>query len=302
MSTPPPVPPDMPEIPPVPRASPVPPPVPVQSDPPLPPASHAYPSGPAPLLYAPVVPPQSTPGSGTRGLLYGCLGLLAVAGIIAVIGGMWAFKKVKGIAENPEQFIAEMAVKGNPDLELVSVDKAAQEVVIKDKKSGESTTFSFDDVKNGKLTMKKSDGSSAEVGADGIRVKEKDGSETVIGGGVAVPLPEWVPAYPGKHQVMVSSHKIKGMNQSGQYAFSTGDAVATVTESYTNTLEGAKFEVVRESTALDRDQRVTLEATAALDGGGSERISVRIMKQGRETMVHLDYSHQEPDAGEAVGK
>lgn len=302
MSTPPPVPPEMPEIPPVPGAVSGPPPVPpapAQSYPPVPPL---YPSGPPPVSYPPVVSPQSTPGGGTRGLLYGCLALLAVVGIIAVIGGVWVFKKAKGIAENPEQFIAEMAVKANPDLELIKVDNVAREVVIKDKKSGESTTFSFDEVKNGKLTMKKSDGSSAEVGAEGIRVKDKDGSEAVIGGGAAVPLPEWVPPYPGSHQVMVSSHKIKGINQSGQYAFSTGDSMDTVASSYSKTLEAAEFAVVQESTGLDRDKLITLEATATLDGGGSERISVRVTGQGRKTMVHLDYSHQEPGAGESLEK
>ena len=302
MSTPPPVPPGMPEIPPVPGVASVPPPVPpapAQSFPPVPPT---YPSGPPPVFYPPVVSPQSTSGSSTRGLLYGCLGLLAGAGILIAIGSVWAFKKAKVIVENPEQFIAEMAVKGNPDLELVSVDRTAQEVVIRDRNSGESTTFSFEEVRNGKLTLKKSDGSSAEFGPDGIRVQDKDGLRAVLGAGDAVPLPEWVPAYPGEHRVLKSSHQLKGANGRGQYSFTTPDRVNDSAAGLVKVLEAAGFEVTRESAAADGSRVVLLEATATPEGGGRERISVRMMAQGKETMVHLDCSHEESASEESVEK
>lgn len=108
MSNPPPIPPDNPGPPPIPgAASAAPPPIPAPGFSPVPPP---YPSESPSLVYPPVVPPQSTPGRGTRGLLYGCLGLLVVAGILVAIGSVWAFKKAKGIGGNPEQFIAEMAV------------------------------------------------------------------------------------------------------------------------------------------------------------------------------------------------
>ena len=71
---------------------------------------------------------------------------------------------------------------------------------------------------------------------------------------------------------------------------------------YTTVLEAAQFKVARNTAAVDRDKLVTLEATAALEGGGSERISVRVTGQGATTMVHLDYSHEEPGAGEALEK
>ena len=304
MSTPPPVPPEMPETP---RDSegislqpPAPPPIPDEVVTPSPPLLPPHLSGPPAAPYHHVTPPPKSPGSSTRGLLYGCLGLLAAGGIIAVIGGMWAFKKAKGFVENPEQFIAEMAVKANPDLELVSVDKTARQVIIKDKTSGESTTFTFDEVKDGKIGLKKSDGSRAEVGPDGIRVKAKDGTESVIGGGSNVPLPAWVPAYVGEHKMIMSSQKTKGNNQSGKFAFLTPDPLKTAAGSYQQALETGGFKVIPATTAAGGTGVVTLEATAMLEGGGTEQINVQIFAEGTETMVQLEYSHQEASPDEPI--
>ena len=296
MSTPPPVPPDMPEPPPIRGAiPPVPPPIPAQPYPPIPLVKP--PAGPPPVSLP--VPPAR--GTGTRGLLYGCLGLLAVAGILIAFGSMWVFKKAKGIAQNPEQFIAEMAVKANPDLELVSVDKAAQEVVIKNKQSGESTTFSFEEVKQGMITVKTSKGSSAEIGTGGIRLEDKDGRQAEWGSGAAVPLSAWVPAYPGGHRVLMSSHRLKGRDEVGQYSFTTPDSIDAATANYLKVLEAAAFEVTQESTSTNGSKVLSLEATAALDGGGSQRIVIRLMGQGKATTtVNLDYSHGAATGDEPV--
>jgi hypothetical protein len=276
----------MPEIPPVPGVPSGPPPVPPQSNPPVPPV---YPSGPPPVSYPPVVPPQTAPGSGTRSLLYGCLGLLAVAGIVVVIGSIWAFKKVKAIAADPEQFIAEMAVKANPDLELVKVDKVAREIVIKDKKSGESTTFSFDEVKDGKLTMKHSDGSSAEVGAGGVKSWDKDGNETVIGAGTVMPLPDWVPAWQGAHQVMLSSRKTAGGQVTGTFTFSVSADVDEAAVTYQKQLEAAGFAVETETVAAPAGKVVNL--TAQGGAAGAERLlKVNCLSQDTTgTIVTLQY-------------
>ncbi len=297
MSTPPPVPSDFPEPPPIPGAiPPVPPPIPEQLYLPIPPI---------PLVKPPAGPPPvpAAGGTGTRGLLYGCLGLLAVAGILIAFGGIWVFKKAKDIAGNPEQFIAEMAVKANPDLELVSVDKAAQEVVIKNKQSGESTTFSFEEVKQGMITVKTSDGSSAEIGPGGIRLEDKDGQQAELGTGAAVPLPAWVPAYPGGHRVLRSSHRLKGRDEAGEYSFTTPDSIDAATANYLKVLEAAAFGVAQEATSTSGSKVVSLEATAALDGGGSQRIVVRLMGQGKAaTTVNLDYSQDAAAADEPVEK
>lgn len=150
--------------------------------------------------------------------------------------------------------------------------------------------------------MNKSDGGSAEIGADGIRVKDKDGLRAVLGNGDAVPLPEWVPAYPGEHRVLMSSHQFKGEIERGQYSFMTPDPIKDSAASFVKVLEAAGFEVTQESAAADGSKVILLEATATPEGGGSERISVRMMAQGKETMVHLDYSHEESAGEKSVEK
>ncbi len=250
-----------------------------------------------PVSYPPVASPQSTPGNSTKVVLLGCLGAAVLAAGLIGAGVWWVGKKVKGAMDNPEQFLAEMAVKANPDLELVTVDKETRQVIIKNKKSGETSTFTFDEVKDGKISLNNSDGSSAEMGPGGIRVTDKEGAESVIGAGAgsSVPLPEWVPAYPGAHQVVMSSQKLQGANQTGHYAFTTGDPARTAAASYVKVLEAAQFEVTQEAASANVGATViTLEAKAALEGGGRERISIRLIGQGRDsTMVTLDYAHEE---------
>jgi hypothetical protein len=292
--------PEIPGIPPVPVSAPPP----VPETPPVPvPVVPAIPVPVAPPVAFPhVLSPQPTPGNGTKIVLLGCLGAALLAAGLVGAGVWWFGKKVKGAIENPEQFIAEMAVKANPDLELVTVDKETRQVTIKNKKSGETSTFTFDEVKDGKISLKNSDGSSAEVGPGGIRVKDKDGAESVIGTGAGslVPLPEWVPAYPGAHQVVMSSQKLQGTNQTGQYAFTTRDPAQTAAASYVKVLEAAQFEVTKEAASATVGATViTLEAKAALEGGGRERISIRLIGQGGDsTMVTLDYAHEESPAVE----
>ena len=117
-----------------------------------------------------------------------------------------------------------------------------------------------------------------------------------------MPLPEWVPAYPGEHRVLKSSDQLKGANERGQYSFTTPDRVNDSAAGLVKVLEAAGFEVTRESAAADGSRVVLLEATATPEGGGRERISVRMMAQGKETMVHLDCSHEESASEESVEK
>jgi len=132
--------------------------------------------------YPPVVAPSKpgSMGSGTKALLFGCLGLALVAVVFLIAGGVWVAKKGKEVLENPGQFLAEMVVRQNPDLEIVGVDNAAQKVVFRSKKSGEEATFAFDDIKGGRITIQKSDGSTTEMDSQGIKVRDKEGKETTI--------------------------------------------------------------------------------------------------------------------------
>jgi hypothetical protein len=119
-------------------------------------------------------------GGGTKVLLFGCLGLVLLALIALVSFGVWAGKKGKAFLDNPGQFMAELVVAQNPDLEIVSVDNAAKKVVLRSKKSGESATFAFEDLKGGRLTIESSDGTKTEMDSSGVKVRDKHGKEKQI--------------------------------------------------------------------------------------------------------------------------
>ena len=99
-------------------------------------------------------------------ILVGCLGLVVISGIIFVALGMFAFNKAKDVIEdvqtNPAKAAAEMMVRMNPDLELVSTDDDAETMTIRDKTTGKETTLNWSDIAEGKLTFE-TDGESYTV-------------------------------------------------------------------------------------------------------------------------------------------
>jgi hypothetical protein len=68
-------------------------------------------------------------------------------------------------------------------------------------------------------------------------------------------------------------------------------------------LEAAEFEVAQESTSTNGRKVGSLQATAALDGGGSQRIVIHLMEQGKAaTTVNLDYFQDAAAGDEPVEK
>lgn len=317
MSTPPPIPSDD-QPPHIPAASSTPPPVPgipqTGGPPVLPPAPggyqstvvpHSYPQIPTPspalppVSYPPVVSPQPGMSGGTKFLLFGCLGLVLLAGVILVSAMFYAGKAFKGIAQtiaqNPTRFAAEMIIKQDPELEISGSDDTKKTVTVRNKKSGEETTFSMEDLQNGKLTMKHSDGTSAELGPDGIHVKDKDGNLTDIGGVSAVKLPAWVPPYPGDHTVGLSSRQSKNGRENGMAAFTMTEDAETVAGTYQKVLEAAGFQVEVKDTTATGARVILLEGKAQGDAVGVPEISAQVMsgEQGN-TVMTLKYAMKEP--------
>ena len=136
----------------------------------------------------------------------GC-GAILLLGILAVGVGGYIFKKkvVDPATENPAMAAAEMIVRMNPDLELVSSDRENGTLTVKNKKDGEVVTLNASDIENGNFTIETDEGktvidtSGAQEGGDGqIKVSGPDGQEMTFGGGdVPKNLPDWVPLYPG---------------------------------------------------------------------------------------------------------
>ncbi|HVR97292.1 MAG TPA: hypothetical protein VMW27_11805, partial [Thermoanaerobaculia bacterium] len=133
----------------------------VQSPPPYPPPGAPAKKGLSPLAWV---------GIGCGALLV--VGFIVFAIITFVIG-----RKVKQMADNPDaaaMTAIEWVIKANPDVELVKSDPDTKTFTVRDKKTGEVTTVSLEDAKNGKFSVKKQ-------GADG---KEESANVDFSGSGM----------------------------------------------------------------------------------------------------------------------
>lgn len=188
------------------------------------------------------------------------LGWLAIGcGVIAVLGigscfavGFFVQKKVKSVAEdfekNPAKAAAELAVRMNPDVELVS--STEHEMTVRNKKTGEVITVDFEDAKQGKFTFKSKEG-EATIDADAdpsgeggtLRVTGPQGQTAVFGAGAsAAKVPDWVPVFEdgdvaGRYDAKASDGHV------GAVTITTSASVATVMAFYQEKLEAAGFEV-----------------------------------------------------------
>lgn len=268
----------------------------------------------------PPVPPVEKKGmSGLAIAGFGCGGLIL---LILVVGFIFVGKACNivqeyagEISKNPAKAAALIALKMNPELEVVSTDDAKNEATIKIKKTGETYTMSFDDIKNGKLTMRDSTGQeisidSSKAGSDGkIVIKGKDGDEAVIdgsgvksgqmkikskdgevtiGGATLGDLPAWVPVYPGaasKQGGGMKSEKEGVVN--GAIALESADPVGRIKEFYEARLAAAGFKVESNEISADGKQSVILNATNETT---SSTLNVIASSEAGKTAVMLNYS------------
>ncbi len=84
----------------------------------------------------------------------GCGGLVVIAIIVMIIGGVWFTKKAKELGvdfqKNPERAAAELVVNLSPDLEKVSTDEEAGTMTIR-KQDGTEMTLTYQDISEGKF-------------------------------------------------------------------------------------------------------------------------------------------------------
>ena len=202
-------------------------------------------SSPPPPLGAPA--PKK--GMGPLGwIAIGC-GAIALIGILAVAVGGYMFKKkvVDPAMENPGMAAAELVVRANPDLELVSSDADKNTLTVKNTKTGEVVTINAEDIKEGKLTFETAEGktvidgsSSGESG--GIKVTGPKGEEATWGGQAPKDLPEWVPIYPGSN-VQGAMDVTNAEGRSASFSLTTEDGIDDVIPYYEQALKEAGLKV-----------------------------------------------------------
>ena len=243
-------------------------------------------------------PQPPAPKKGISGLAIagiGCGGLVVLALIAAFVLAGKACSKFNEVAgdfqKNPAKAAAMLALKFNPEVEVVSTDDTKNEITIRTKKDGKTMTMSFEDVANGKFTMTDAegktvtiDGSNAAKGG-GIVMKGPDG-ETVIGGASSNPPPAWVPTYPG----MTSQHgglrteqegKVNGMSLA-----ESADPVAKVKEFYELKLKEAGFKTEARTASVNGSESASVSGTKE---NPAQSVTVIITGNAGKTSVAIQY-------------
>jgi len=152
--------------------------------------------------------------------------------------------------------MTKLITAANPNVEVLSVDKGSQEIRLRDRKTGKTYNITFDDVKQGRFSMRGSDGRSSFT----------------VGGGAKVPA--WVPDYPGsKPQAAFSAQGDDG--ESGTFTYKTRDPEAKVANFYRDQFQSSGMNIVTSAMTLgngstlvaeDDAKKHTVTATVGVDG------------------------------------
>lgn len=249
----------------------------------------------------PSVSPQmsNAPKKGMSGLAIAGLGCGGLFVLVVLVGGfltMKACSAMKGVVgdfeKNPAKATAVLAVKMNPDLELVSTNDATNEITVRDKKSGEVTTLSFNDIAQGKFKYKNSKGEEVTIdaanqgGKGNIVVKDKDGTTVLSGDAKSAAPPAWVPVYPGAQNKAGGMRSEKADKISGMFAIETTDSTVKVKDFFEPKLKADGFQVETTSINGGNGEIITLKATK---DGDSRTVSVMITTDSGKTNVAINY-------------
>jgi hypothetical protein len=176
----------------------------------------------------------------------GC-GTLLLLGMIAFAGAAWwGANKIKDFAENPEK-LAEMIISANPDVEVVSTDKGAGTITVRDKATGEETVLNLSDIQQGKIDIKTKDG-TVKMDGTGVTMTDEEGQTSTFSAGAGTgDVPDWVPAYPGSEAQgtgVADTPEGKG----GMVTIKTTDSVDKVVKFYEDKLKADGY-TVQQSTS-----------------------------------------------------
>jgi len=249
----------------------------------------------------PATPPPATPAKkkGLSPLAWvgiGCGALVLIAVIVLGAGVMFVGKKARDLAadfeSNPAMAAAKLAVRLNPELEVVESDEEAGTLTVRNKETGEVLTFDLEEIEQGKLGVLTGEGEETTVtfgGTEGgVEIETEEGGKTSrlrFGAGAgADEIPSWVPVYPGTEP---ASNFISTTDEGTQGAFSlsTGDEPDEVLDWYADEVEDLGM-------APERSTFSTPESRGGLISGeaGERGLNVTVMNQGEGTLVTVTFS------------
>jgi hypothetical protein len=218
----------------------------------------------------------------------GCVVIIILCGIAVGIGGFFLKKAADKISKNPGMAAAEMVVRMNPDLELVSKDEKANSITVKDKKTGKTMTLSAEDVKNGNFKIQTDEGTTTfNTNGNGVSIKSTDekGQVSTFNAGAGTPqnLPSWLPTYPGG---TVSGTYDTNNNEGRTAAFTvtTKDDSNKVIDYYDAQLKGAGLTTEKSTYSTNGQNGGTVTGKSA-DGKREASVMVSTNTEGSQAVV-----------------
>lgn len=235
----------------------------------------------------------------------GCGVVIVVVAVVLIAGGLFVVHKAKQAGfdptlwrTNPAVAASKMVTTLNPDLEVVKVDEDKGLITVRNTKTGEVVTLNFEDVKNGKFSVrKKGEGAvtvetSKESGKSTVKITSDKGTVTINSSAGAKGLPDWVPVYPGA-TVQSTYTAASGTEISGAVSETTGDSIDQVMKRLTSQLKGQGYSV---STNTYQENGATAGGMISAEDAGHGR-TLQIMlgtEDGGGTTAVVSYSEKKP--------
>jgi hypothetical protein len=227
-------------------------------------------------------------------ILVGIFGLFVLGGIVLTVGAGLLVHKVK---QNPALAMAKLLTAANPDVSVVSSDAGNNTVTFRDKKTGETITMDFDEIKKGKIIFKGDRGQEATIQAhaDGqsgaVEINSPQGTMKFGAGAGAAKMPDWVPAYPGV--AAQATFSIQGADgNGGSFQFTTKDAAKDVLAFYEENLKKAGFEITANVTGAAGGSSGGV--LSAEDKGTNRTVMVTLGSENGATTVHVLFGTKKP--------
>ncbi len=154
---------------------------------------------------------------------------------------------------NPAKAMAELAVRVNPEIELVDSDDDAGTMTVRNRETGEEFTLNFEDIAEGRFSITSDDGElSFDTDADGggVTVTGVDGAVSRVGALGDEDLPEWMLLYPS---AAISPGGFRGATAegvAGAFQMSTDDACSQVNGYFIEALPEAGFGIVSSASSI----------------------------------------------------
>ena len=207
--------------------------------------------GTTPPYMQPQQPQQPAKKTSPLVWILGGIAVLLFGGMITCgIVGYMAMRVVKNagfdpdlMKRNPAIAMVKMATAVNKDLEMVSSNERTGTVTMRDKRSGKTVTYKYDQDTH-QLQIVGDNGETVTMSGDGnkgtMTVQTNEG--TVKYGAQAGSAPSWVPVYPGTTPQVTLSSQSKDGNTTN-FSFKTSEGAGKVLDYYQAQLKSAGFHV-----------------------------------------------------------